>query len=289
MICPVNRMIVVKNLSYTYPKAGQPALRRVDFEIARGEIFGFLGPSGAGKSTTQKILYKVLPNYRGEIEIGGRPLDSWGKEYFERIGVGFELPNHYLKLTARENLELFASFYPPGKIGDLESLFEIVGLAENQDQRVEEFSKGMKMRLNYIRAIMHDPEILFFDEPTIGLDPINQQKIKRHIRQLRDREKTVFIATHDMTTAGEICDRVAFIVDGEIRLTENPAILKNRYGKQNILVELKNGRSNEFPVEGLGQNREFLEFIRSNEVHRINTQEATLEEVFIRVTGQQLQ
>ena len=281
-------MIKVKNLSYSYPKSKEVVLKNLNFEIGRGEIFGFLGPSGAGKSTTQKILYKILHDFSGEISVKNKSLKDWGSEYFEKIGVGFELPNHYLKLTARENLRLFASFYPKEKLQNFDALFEIFGLAGDADKRVEAFSKGMKMRLNFIRAIMHDPEILFLDEPTAGLDPVNAQKIKWYIIKLKTEGKTIFVTTHDMTTADELCDRVSFIADGEIRLTEKPSVLKNRHGKHAVKVELRNGRTAEFPVKDLGNNVEFLEFIARDEILRINTQEATLEEVFIKVTGAKL-
>ncbi len=281
-------MIKVENLSYAYAKSKETVLKNLNFEINEGEIFGFLGPSGAGKSTTQKILYKILHDYTGEISIKDKPLKDWGNGYFEKIGVGFELPNHYLKLTAKENLQLFASFYPEKNLLDFAALFEIFGLAGDADKRVGEFSKGMKMRLNFIRAIMHDPDILFFDEPTSGLDPINAQKIKRYIIKLKTEGKTIFVTTHDMTTADELCDRVSFIAGGEIRLTEKPSVLKNEYGKHTVKVELENGQTAEFPVKDLGNNLNFLEFIKQDEILRINTQEATLEEVFIKVTGTKL-
>jgi fluoroquinolone transport system ATP-binding protein len=281
-------MIKVKNLSYSYPRSKEIILKNLNFEIKQGEIFGFLGPSGAGKSTTQKVLYKILNDYTGEISIDNKPLKDWGNEYFERIGVGFELPNHYLKLTARENLQLFASFYPQKNLQDLNALFDAFGLTGDANKKVEAFSKGMKMRLNFIRAIMHNPDILFFDEPTSGLDPINAQKIKRYIIKLKNERKTIFVATHDMTTADELCDRVAFIAGGEIRLTEKPKVLKNTHGKRTVKVEIQNGQSVEFPLERLGNNAKFLEFISQNEILRINTQEATLEEVFIKITGAKL-
>jgi fluoroquinolone transport system ATP-binding protein len=281
-------MIKVKNLFYSYPKSKEIVLKDLSFEIRQGEIFGFLGPSGAGKSTTQKILYKILHAFSGEISVKNKPLKDWGNEYFEKIGVGFELPNHYLKLTARENLRLFASFYPKENLQNFDALFEIFGLADSIDKRVEAFSKGMKMRLNFIRAIMHDPEILFFDEPTAGLDPINAQKIKRHIIKLKTQGKTIFVTTHDMTTADELCDRVSFIAGGEIRLTEKPSVLKREHGRHTVKVELQNGRTAEFPIKNLGNNSSFLKFISGDEILRINTQEATLEEVFIKITGTKL-
>ncbi len=281
-------MIKVENLSYTYPSASEEVLHALNFEINEGEIFGFLGPSGAGKSTTQKVLYKILNDFKGEITLKGKPLKKWGAEYFDRIGVGFELPNHYLKLTAKENLELFASFYKKDKLLKLDDLFELVGLEYSTNQKVEEYSKGMKMRLNFIRAIMHDPEILFFDEPTAGLDPLNARKIRQHIVDLRNEGKTIFITTHNMNTADELCDRVSFIVDGSIQITAVPSILKHQYGKNTVKVALKNEETAEFELETLGTNPQFLAFIKKDKLLRINTQEATLEEVFIQVTGKAL-
>lgn len=281
-------MITVNNLSYTYPKADQPVLKNLNFEIAKGEIFGFLGPSGAGKSTTQKILYKILTNYTGEILIDGKSLLELGQQYYTRVGVGFELPNHYLKLTARENLELFAGFYPAENIQNMPALFEAVGMAEAMDKRVEEYSKGMKMRLNFIRSILHNPDIIFFDEPTSGLDPINAHRIKDLIRELRAKGKTIFITTHDMTTADELCDRVAFIVKGEIVLTEKPAVLKHANGKRRVRVQNKALGIEEFALENLAQNEPFLQLIAREDLMKIETLEASLEEVFIKVTGQSL-
>ncbi|HLA95051.1 MAG TPA: ABC transporter ATP-binding protein [Pyrinomonadaceae bacterium] len=281
-------MINVANLSYNYPGSKELVLKNLNFEINRGEIFGFLGPSGAGKSTTQKILYRVLHDFKGVISINNKPLKDWGNEYFEKIGVGFELPNHYLKLTAKENLQLFASFYPRESLKNIDELLENFGLEKDSGKRVEEYSKGMKMRLNFVRAIMHDPDILFLDEPTAGLDPVNAQKLKRYIVKLKDEGKTIFVTTHDMTTADELCDRVSFIADGEIRVTEKPSVLKNQYGRHTVKVDMEDGHTAEFPMEALGNNPKFLEFISGGEILRINTQEATLEEVFIEVTGTSL-
>jgi fluoroquinolone transport system ATP-binding protein len=281
-------MIKVNNLSYTYPGAEQRVLNKLNFEIEKGEIFGFLGPSGAGKSTTQKVLYKILNGFDGEILIGGKNLNNLGNSYFEQIGVGFELPNHYLKLTARENLQLFASFYNRKSIIDLNTLFELVGLEDSIDKKVETFSKGMQMRLNFIRAIMHQPAILFFDEPTAGLDPINAHKLKQHILQLKSEGKTIFITTHNMSTADEICDRVSFIVDGVLQVTESPRLLKNKHGEHKVVVDTRSAKEVEFPLDGIGKNEDFLSFLKSNEVLKINTKEASLEEVFIEVTGKAL-
>ncbi|MCG2589460.1 ABC transporter ATP-binding protein [Rhodohalobacter sulfatireducens] len=281
-------MILVNNLKFQYPKNESLTLKGISFEIKQGELFGFLGPSGAGKSTAQKVLYKTLSNYSGEVKIDGKDLNDWDLAYFEKIGVGFELPNHYQKLTGLENLDLFGSFYPIGKQRDRTDLFEMVGLQDAISKPVETYSKGMKMRLNFIRAIQHDPDILFFDEPTAGLDPVNAQMIRNHISDLQERGKTIFITTHSMHTADELCDRVAFIVEGELRITDSPETLKSQYGKEAVRVELKDGQSQEFSISDLGNNPEFIGFLKKGAVSRIHTMEATLDEVFINVTGKTL-
>ena len=281
-------MIQVQNLVFYYPKSEIPTLKGIDFNIDKGEVFGFLGPSGAGKSTAQKILYKIYNNYEGIAIVDGKHLSEWDNTYFEKIGVGFELPNHYLKLTGKENLELFGSFYKNKPKKRLEELFEMVNLEDAMDKPVEAYSKGMKMRLNFIRAIQNNPDILFFDEPTTGLDPVNAHKIKQHILDLKAAGKTVFVTTHNMETADEICDRVSFIVDGKLTVTDTPKYLKKQYGREVVNVELNNGKSSEFQLKELGKNSDFLSFIKQDEVKRIHTQEATLEEVFIQVTGKSL-
>ncbi|MCL4142625.1 UNVERIFIED_CONTAM: hypothetical protein GTU68_015188 [Idotea baltica] len=281
-------MIQVENLVFQYPQNESPTLKGLNFQIEKGEVFGFLGPSGAGKSTAQKVLYKIYNEYQGLVKIDGKSLSDWDSTYFEKIGVGFELPNHYLKLTGKENMNLFASFYPKKQIRKVEELFEMVDLTADMNKPVEAYSKGMKMRLNFIRAIQHDPDILFLDEPTSGLDPVNAHKIKQHILDLKAAGKTIFATTHSMETADEICDRVSFIVEGSLQVTDTPKNLKKQYGREAVDVELYNGSLQEFSLKGLGGNQDFLNFIKRDEVKRIHTQEATLEEVFIRVTGKTL-
>lgn len=281
-------MIKVENLQFQYPNNNELTLKGLSFDIAKGEVFGFLGPSGAGKSTAQKVLYKILKGYKGTVEIANKDLRAWDNSYFEKIGVGFELPNHYLKLSGKENLDLFASFYPKTPKRDLQKLFKLVELQDAINQPVEAYSKGMKMRLNFIRAIQHNPDILFFDEPTSGLDPVNAQRIKQHILDLKNEGKTIFITTHSMHTADELCDRVSFIVDGELRITDSPSNLKKKYGKEAVVVELADGQKKEYPLDHLGQNTDFIAFIKEAKISKIHTMEASLEEVFINVTGKSL-
>lgn len=284
-----NPMISVSNLSFTYAQSSKPAVDGISFEVPQGEIFGFLGPSGAGKSTTQKILIRLLQGYRGDIRLMGKPLEEWDKSFYNHVGVGFELPNHFGKLTALENLQFFGSFYDRPVKEPLE-LLSRVGLKEHAGKQASEFSKGMKMRLNFVRAIMHNPDLLFFDEPTSGLDPVNARRIKDLILEQRDAGKTVFLTTHMMHDADELCNRIAFIVEGKIALIDSPKALKLQYGRRRVRVEYLNGkvREEEFPLDGIGDNADFLRILREEYVQAIHTEEATLDDIFIQVTGTSL-
>ena len=284
-------MITVEGLTYVYPGAADPAVSNVSFTAVPGEIFGLLGPSGAGKSTTQRVLTRQNRRYRGLVSVLGKPLDQWDHSYYEHIGVSFELPNHYLKLTGRENLEFFASLYQP-PTQPVDELLALVGLTDAADLRVDEYSKGMKMRLNFVRALLHDPTVLFFDEPTSGLDPVNAGIIKSLIDKQRQHGKTVLLTTHNMHDVEELCDRVGFIVKGRMTAVEEPKALKARYGKRSVRVEyLCNGglvKEAEFSFDGLGQNPRFLELLNDAELKTMHSQEASLDRVFADVTGVRL-
>ena len=283
-------MIDVKRLAFTYPGAKQPAVRGLDFAVEVGEIFGFLGPNGAGKSTTQKVLTGLLRDYRGTVSVLGRDLRDWGSNLYEHVGVGFELPVHFSRLTARENLRYFASLYE-GETEELDQLLDKVDLLDQADKLVQRFSKGMRVRLSFARAILCRPRLLFLDEPTTGLDPLSARRVKDLILEQRDRGTTVFLTTHDMTTADEICDRVAFLIDGGIALIDAPRALKVRYGERRVRVEFgAHGALEErdFPLEDLADNAAFLEVLRAPSLQTIHTQETSLENIFIRVTGREL-
>ena len=283
-------MLNVKNLEFTYPKSNKKAVNGVSFEIKKGEIFGFLGPNGAGKTTTQKIIIGLLKNYNGNVELLGRNLKSWKTEIYNRIGVGFELPNHYQKLTALENLEFFASFYRKKTIPPID-LLKMVELEEDANQRVGTFSKGMKSKLNFARSLINDPEVLFLDEPTTGLDPVSSRLIKNIIKGQRKKGKAIFLTTHNMTDADELCDRVGFIVEGKLVLVESPKDLKIKHGKKIVKVEyLKNKDlvSQEFNLKNIADNKNFLSLLKSGNVQTIHTAEATLEDIFIKATGRKL-
>ncbi|MEO0896573.1 MAG: ABC transporter ATP-binding protein [Bacteroidota bacterium] len=282
-------MIRVNQLHFTYAGADQAAVKDVAFDIAEGEIFGFLGPSGAGKSTTQKILIRLLKGYEGKIEVMEKSLDQWSHDYYEEIGVGFELPNHYTKLSAIENLNFFGSFYQKA-VKKPEELLEMVGLEEHGKKMISEYSKGMKMRLNFVRSLMHDPSLLFFDEPTSGLDPGNARIIKDIILDLKQKGKTIFLTTHDMATADELCDRIAFMVDGQLATIQSPKELKLEHGRRRVKLEYGTPplQTAEFALDGLGTNEAFLNILKEDTLQTIHSEEATLEDIFIKVTGKSL-
>jgi fluoroquinolone transport system ATP-binding protein len=284
-------VIRVRGLTFTYPTATAPAIRGMDFTVGRGEIFGFLGPSGAGKSTTQKVLIGLLRGHGGEASVWGKDPSAWGPDYYERVGVSFELPNHYQKLTGIENLRFFASLYRGDTVEPMR-LLDAVGLASDADTRVGKYSKGMQMRLTFARALINDPELLFLDEPTSGLDPVNARNVRHMIMDLKARGRTVFLTTHDMTTANELCDRVAFVVDGKIAAMDTPAELKIARSQRLVRVEYR-GESGglsaaEFPMDGLADDAAFHAVLRNRNVETIHSREASLEDVFVEVTGRRL-
>ena len=280
-------MIHVNDLKFCYTPEGTETIKGISFTIGKGQIFGLLGPSGSGKSTTQKILYKLLSGYEGSAKIKNKEVSEWGKELYEQIGVGFELPNHYLKLSAIENLKFFQSFY--GKNHDPMELLKMVGLEKDADKKVSEFSKGMKMRLNFVRAFAHDPEVLFLDEPTSGLDPTNSRIIKDIILNLKMKGKTILITTHHMEDAEELCDQVAFLSDGEIKTLDSPQNLKLEHGKNTVEVLTQaNAEPVTFDLKTLKDNSEFLDLIKTGEIKTIHSKEANLNDIFIEVTGQKL-
>lgn len=283
-------MIEVDQLTFRYRKTADPAISNLAFEIAKGEIFGFLGPSGAGKSTTQKVLIGLLPGYQGSVSLLGREVRNWDSSLYERIGVSFEYPNHFLKLTALENLRYFGRLYEQRTRSPRELLAQ-VGLSEAADIRVGEYSKGMRNRLSVARALLPESQLLFLDEPTAGLDPGNARRIRDLILNQAAAGKTIFLTTHDMAVADQLCDRVAFIARGKIELVDRPSDLKLRYGEATVRVEIEeDGGSNrqDFPLPGLGNDAAFWKLLREQRIRTIHTQEATLEEVFIRVTGEEL-
>lgn len=282
-------MISVNNLRYAYRSSEEEALRGITFNATPGEIFGFLGPSGAGKSTAQKILTGLLKGYEGSAKVLGLEVRDQGRDFYGRIGVAMEVPNLYGKFTAMENLVFFSSLYNR-RCENAKALMERLELGDAMDTRVSNYSKGMKVRLNFIRAIMHRPDVLFLDEPTAGLDPSRAKTMKDMMLEQKHRGRTVLLTTHDMHLAQEVCDRVAFIVDGTIRLCDTPVNLSLRAGQRRVRYTWRDGALHqaESPLKSLSNDRQFMNLLESGRLETLHTQEPSLDDLFIQVTGRSL-
>ena len=284
-------MIEVKNIFYSYKKNDDYAVNDVSFDIAKGEIFGFLGPSGAGKSTTQGVLSGLLELQKGDLIIDGKPRQGQpDKAFFNRIGVGFEIPNVYKKLSGLDNLKFHAKLYD-GETEDPMKVLEMVGLAEESKKKAGAYSKGMKQRLGFARSMINKPDIWFLDEPTLGLDPTTANSIKRIIQKKQKEGTTIFLTTHNMFVADELCNRVAFIVDGKIAAIDTPKNLKLKYGQLTVTVEYaENGKLKSETLGMTDKDKEVLQkFIAEHDVKTIHSGEPTLEEIFIKLTGRGLE
>lgn len=282
----MNNAFSVKNLKFKYPNSKDDTIKGISFDVKEGEIFGLLGPSGAGKSTTQKILIKLLENYSGEISYFGKDLKSIGKSFYEEVGVGFEMPVHFSKMTAIENMKFFSGFYK--NTGNVQELMERVGLWEHRNVKVGEYSKGMKVRLNFVRAMLNNPKILFLDEVTNGLDPKNARIIKDIISEFRNNGGTVFLTTHLMNDVEQLCDRIAFCVEGNLYEISTPRDLKLKYGKREVKIEYRENymtSSEVFPLEGIGLNNDFQSILKNKNIETIHSGETSMEDIFIIVTG----
>jgi fluoroquinolone transport system ATP-binding protein len=279
-------MYQINDLKFKYPKGKEDTIKGLSFEVKNGEVFGLLGPSGVGKSTTQKLLIKLLSGYRGEILYKGKDLNSYNNSYFEEIGVGFEMPVHFSKLTAEENLNFFKKLYT--STIDTDALLKRVGLYDDRKKRIGEYSKGMKVRLNFIRAMLNNPKMLFLDEPTNGLDPKNARIIKEIIKEFKEQGGTVLLTTHLMNDVDELCDRVAFMANGTIAEISTPKDLKLKYGSREVDIEYRDGDGlvrSTYGLDNLGDNPDFINIIKEKEILTMHSKENTLDDIFIKVTG----
>lgn len=284
-------MIEVRNLFHSYTKNDVYAVNDMSFNIDKGEIMGFLGPSGAGKSTTQGILSGLLKVQKGEIYIDGEKRSGQpGKEFFNRIGMGFEMPNVYKKLTGLENLKFHARLYSR-ETEDPMKILEMVGLLAEAKKKTGAYSKGMMQRIGFARSMMNKPDIWFLDEPTMGLDPNTANSIKGIIKRKQSEGTTIFLTTHNMFVADELCGRVAFIVDGKIVAIDTPKNLKLKFGQPSVTVEYAEDgklKAKTFSMVGKAKT-ELMQFIGDKDIKTIHSGEPTLEEIFIKLTGRGLE
>ncbi len=281
-------MIEVKDLTFSYGKDKQ-ALHGLNFSVGDGEIFGFLGPNGSGKSTTQKILTGILKEHGGMVSLFGKELrEVPDQEFFQKIGVLFEFPYLYANLSALDNLRYFSSFYPKEQLRDaLEVLDELEFKKDFLRKPVSSYSKGMRQRVSMARALISSPKLLFLDEPTSGLDPAGAVLFRRIIEKERQKGTTVFVTTHNMLDADLLCDRVAFISDGNIVALDTPENLKEQNSSRSIAVHyLYQGRREEQTLDAQSLKSGFP--FPFDELISIHSQEPTLEDIFIQYAGRRL-
>jgi len=281
------KAIWAEGLQRTYDNVA--AVNGISFEVEIGEIFGFLGPNGAGKTTTIRMLTGQLTPTGGVARVAGCDVVTERPKLKERIGVVFEVQNLYERMSAYENLAFYASLYRVGKARILQVL-ERVRLAERAREPVRRYSNGLKQRLIIARALLHQPEVLFLDEPTRGLDPLMAREIRQMITELSEQGITIFLTTHYMEEADQLCKRLAIIDRGKIVALDTPARLKQRAssGQRSIGLTLRDGQQVVLFPDRPEDNHRLREWIAADQVLSMHSREATLEDVFVQLTGRSL-
>ncbi|MEN2768859.1 ABC transporter ATP-binding protein [Ornithinibacillus xuwenensis] len=281
----MEKIIEVKNLAKVF--GNQTALENVNFNVKKGETFGFLGPSGSGKTTTIKILTAQLQQTSGEAEVFGVPSTSLTNgSYRRRIGVLSDNSGLYQRLSVEENLKLYCDLYDVPK-KRMDEVLDLVNLSGETKKVVSKLSKGMLQRVLLARTLLHEPELLFLDEPTSALDPANSKQIHEGLRRLNEKGTTIFLTTHDMSEAETLCDRVAFLNKGKIQLLGEPKALRRQYADGSITIELKDGNIINLPGGTEGAD-EVYQYMSSNQIVSIHSNEPTLGDIFVDITGREL-
>ena len=232
-------IIEVRNLVKVFHSRGRKitAVNDVSFDVFNGEIFGMIGPNGAGKSTTFSMLTTLIKPTSGSIKVAGFNVEKQDDKIRPLIGIVPQKLSLYPLLTARENLELMGNLYnvPKKEMEEkVDYYLKLVGLDSSADRFTGGFSGGMKQRLSVIAAVLHDPEILFWDEPSTGLDPQTRNVIWKLARKFNDDGKTLIFTTHYMEEADNLCDRVAVMDSGKLVALDDPEILKEKTGSTNL-------------------------------------------------------
>ncbi len=294
-------MIDVVNLTKIYD--GFKAVDSISFNVKGGEIFGLLGPNGAGKTTTIKMLTTVIKPTEGIAQIDGFDVVKDASEVRKRIGVVFQETTLDNDLTVYENLDFHARLYGvKDRKRRIKEVLELVELEDQAEKVVKNLSGGMKRKLEIARGILHQPSVLFLDEPTLGLDVPTRRKIWDHIESLAD--VTIFLTTHYMEEAERLCDRVAIMDKGRIIALDSPENLKSRIEGDVIRIEFEGEiKAFDFPAENIVWGSNFVELsVKNSEkvlpeiikmlenvrIKLIRVRKPTLEDVFIRLTGRKL-
>lgn len=278
-------IIDVQNMGMKF--GSEEALKNVSFSIKKGEIFGFLGPSGSGKTTTIKILTAQLTQSSGHAFVFGQPASEMHQpQHKAKMGLLSDNSGLYQRLTVEENLLLYSNLYGIPKSA-VEEALQFVNLQDQRKKKVSQLSKGMLQRVLLARTIMHKPQLLFLDEPTSALDPVNAQHIYKGLRKLNELGTTIFLTTHNMAEAELLCDRVAFLYNGEIRELDTPAALKKKYSDHSFTIELHGGEQH-IVRNGEEDAVNVMNWMKSDQIARMDSNEPTLGDIFVKLTGSDL-
>lgn len=270
---------ILKAAQLTKTFGNVKALDHCDLEIRKGEIFGYLGPSGAGKTTTIKLLTGQLHSDSGQITVFGK--DPFSPDIKRQIGIMSDMSGLYEKMTVYENLDIFSDIYGiRDKKNMIRKALQAVGLLGSAKKKVEKLSRGMKQRLVFARTIIHSPSLLFLDEPTANLDPATADEIRELIKKLNRNGATIFLTTHNMEEAEELCHRIALLNKGKIVENGSPEELKLKYAEKKVLITTRDGKT-EVPLE---KDRIVKILEEAEDILMIHSEEPSLRDVFLTLT-----
>ena len=278
-------MVEVQDLVKHYGEVR--AVDGISFVVGPGEIFGLLGHNGAGKTTTIRMLTGRTRPTAGRACIAGYDVATEREAVKPLINLVFEDQNLYERFSGRENLRVFADLYGAPK-ARVEELLGEVGLAEAAGRKVKTYSTGMKQRLLIARALVNRPRVLFLDEPTRGLDPTSARDLRALIARLSGDGTTVFLTTHDMDEADDLCHRVAFLSQGRVVALDAPQELKLRYGQRTAAVLLRDRQEHSLRLDDPADADRLAAWMRDGAVLTLHSQEGTLEDVFVALAGRAL-
>lgn len=255
------------------------------FAVERGEVFGFLGPSGAGKTTTIKILTRQLVVDAGSVSLFGAPIERASAADYERIGILSDTSALYERMSIEENLRFYARIRGVDE-GGVPALLERMNLAEDRKTPIKKCSKGMRQRAALLAALIHGPELLFLDEPTNGLDPAARAEVHRMLLELKAGGTTVFLTTHDMAEAEDLCDRVGILDEGHLVACDAPEALRLRFARNRVVVRTRTRGTVETTKDAAGA-QVVAELMAAGECLSIHSDEPNLEDVFLELTGRE--